>query len=30
MELVGFDNILTKPFRIPDLMTILHARLKAA
>jgi two-component system, sensor histidine kinase and response regulator len=30
MELAGFDDILTKPFKIPDLMTILHARLKAA
>jgi signal transduction histidine kinase/CheY-like chemotaxis protein len=30
MELAGFDHILTKPLKIPDLMTILHARLRAA
>jgi signal transduction histidine kinase/CheY-like chemotaxis protein len=30
MELAGFDHILTKPLKIPDLMKILHATLKAA
>ena len=30
MELAGFDHILTKPLKIPDLMKILRATLKAA
>jgi signal transduction histidine kinase/CheY-like chemotaxis protein len=30
MELAGFDHIVTKPLKIPDLMKILHATLKAA
>ena len=30
MGRAGFDHILTKPFKIPDLMDVLHARLKAA
>jgi signal transduction histidine kinase/ActR/RegA family two-component response regulator len=30
MELAGFDHILTKPLKIPELMKILHATLKAA
>jgi CheY-like chemotaxis protein len=30
MELAGFDDILTKPLKIPALMAILHARLRAA
>jgi two-component system, sensor histidine kinase and response regulator len=30
MGLAGFDHILTKPLKIPELMKILHARLKAA
>ena len=30
MELAGFDYILTKPLKIPDLMEILRATLKAA
>jgi signal transduction histidine kinase/CheY-like chemotaxis protein len=30
MALAGFDHILTKPLKIPDLMKILHATLKAA
>jgi signal transduction histidine kinase/ActR/RegA family two-component response regulator len=30
MGLAGFDHILTKPLKIPDLMKILHATLKAA
>jgi signal transduction histidine kinase/CheY-like chemotaxis protein len=30
MELAGFDHILTKPLKIPDLMKILGATLKAA
>jgi signal transduction histidine kinase/ActR/RegA family two-component response regulator len=30
MELAGFDYILTKPLKIPDLMKILRATLKAA
>jgi len=30
MELAGFDHILTKPLKMPDLMKILRATLKAA
>jgi signal transduction histidine kinase/ActR/RegA family two-component response regulator len=30
MQLAKFDDILTKPLRIPDLIKVLHARLKAA
>ncbi|HEY4985272.1 MAG TPA: response regulator, partial [Bradyrhizobium sp.] len=30
MELAGFDHILTKPLKIPDLMKILRATLRAA
>jgi signal transduction histidine kinase/ActR/RegA family two-component response regulator len=30
MELAGFDHILTKPLKIPELMAILHTRLRAA
>ena len=30
MQLAGFDHILTKPLKIPELMNILHASLKAA
>jgi two-component system, sensor histidine kinase and response regulator len=30
MELAGFDHIVTKPLKIPDLMKILRATLKAA
>src|SRR5216684_4473226 len=30
MELAGFDHILTKPLKMPDLMEILRATLKAA
>ena len=30
MELAGFDHILTKPLKIPDLLKILRATLKAA
>jgi two-component system, sensor histidine kinase and response regulator len=30
MRLAGFDHILTKPLKIPDLMTILRGTLKAA
>lgn len=30
MQLAGFDHILTKPLKIPELMKILHASLKAA
>lgn len=30
MQTAGFDHILTKPLKIPDLMKILHASLKAA
>lgn len=30
MRLAGFDHILTKPLKIPDLMTILRSKLKAA
>jgi CheY-like chemotaxis protein len=29
MELAGFDHILTKPLKIPDLMTILRTKLRA-
>jgi CheY-like chemotaxis protein len=30
MELAGFHHVLTKPLKIPDLMEILRATLKAA
>ena len=30
MQLAGFDHILTKPFKIPELMEILRTRLEAA
>jgi CheY-like chemotaxis protein len=30
MQLAGFDHILTKPLRIPELMTILRGMLRAA
>jgi signal transduction histidine kinase/CheY-like chemotaxis protein len=30
MEMAGFDHVLTKPLKIPDLMKILRATLKAA
>jgi len=30
MELAGFDHILTKPLKIPELMKILNGVLKAA
>jgi hypothetical protein len=30
MELAGFDHVLTKPLKMPDLMKILRATLKAA
>jgi hypothetical protein len=30
MELAGFDHILTKPLKIPELMEILRTTLKAA
>jgi signal transduction histidine kinase/ActR/RegA family two-component response regulator len=30
MQLAGFDHILTKPLKIPELMNILHVSLKAA
>jgi hypothetical protein len=30
MKVAGFDHILTKPLKIPDLMTILRGTLKAA
>jgi DNA-binding response OmpR family regulator len=30
MALVGFDHVLTKPFKIQDLLNIVQARLEAA
>jgi protein-histidine pros-kinase len=30
MQLAKFDDILTKPLKIPDLMKVLRTRLKAA